>query len=439
MHLLANISVGDISACGRSGRWICGDYEVADVRSGHGIHLPRPPSFLCFPAKIGDASGPYDADPKGSPDGTKVAFVSNYDLERGPFAQITTTVKDGTSLPVTTTDGFPESGELCVMGEVIAYKSKISKSLAGIERQRHGTGRALLHRDVYVTSFGARLMTKKERARATPPWTWLVKAVEELEEPDSKLLYQRQTDVYVSVVRLPDPPHLRRTAAGAELIPGESHWETYGYRLERDGERTGGEPLRPGHAVTLDRDGVYRAIAVEWSGLEGKPSLPVQLRPGTRLTVLRDKPDGFSRTTRVWLVDGTEVNERRARAAETAVCEVRHLYDGVIRRERFERGVLMAAEDLNADGVATRRVTYRSGKLRTREYWRPGQRGPISREIFGADGFKTDEIRWRYGGQKDEYEHWYYNRGWPIRRVHREGREIYEKRGDTWHKVKRDY
>ncbi len=439
VHLLANISVGDISPCGRSGRWICGDYEVADLRSGHGIHLPRPPSFLCFPAQVGDASNPYDADPKGSPDGTKVSFVSNCDLEREPFAQLTATVKDGISLPVTTTDGFPESGELCVLGEVIAYESKTPTSFEGIERQRHGTGKALLSMGAYVTSFASRLMNDEEKARATPPWTWLARAVEESGEPDSKLLYQRQTDVYVSVVRLPDPPHLRRTAAGATLIPGENHWETYGYRLERDGETTADKPLRPGQTVTLDRGGVCRAIAVEWSGLEGKPSLPVQFGSGTRLTVLRKKPDDFSWTARVWRVDGSDVDEQKARAAETAVCEVRHLYDGVIRREWFQRGVLTRAEDLNADGVATRCLTYRNGRLHVREYWRPGQRGPISREIFGTDGFKTDEIRWRYGGQEEEYSHWYYDRGCPIKLAHREGREIYEKRGDAWHVVKRDY
>jgi len=442
VHLLANISVGDISACGRSGRWICGDYEVADLRSGDGVHLPRPPANICFPVNQGDLldkSNAHDADPKGSPDGTKISFVSNYDLKRAPFAQITANF-DGATLRVTTTDGFPESGDLCVGPEVIAYKSKTSTSFEGIERHRYGTGYPRNpHRNQYVTPLTAQLMNAEEKARALPPWGLMVKALEKEGETVCCLVYQRETDVYVSVVRLPDPPHLRRTAAGAELIPGENHWETYGYFLERDGEPKEGKPLRPGQTVTLNRDGDYVAIAVEWSGLEGKPSLPVQLRSGMRLTVLREKPDDFSWTKRVWLVDGSEVDRQKARAAEAAVCEVHHLHDGVIRRERFEHGVLTEAEDLNADGEATRRLTYQNGKLMTREYWKPGQQGPISREIFGAGGFKTDEIRWRYGGQKEEYDHWYYDRGWPIKRAHREGREVYEKRGDTWHTVKRDY
>lgn len=442
VHLLANISVGDISPCGRSGRWICGDYEVADLRCGHGVHLPRPPANICFPVNQGnllDKSNAHDADPKGSPDGTKMSFVSNCDLQRAPFAQISGKL-DGATLHVTTTDGFPKSGELCVGYEVMAYTSKSATSFEGVERHRYGTGYPRPpQRNLYATPLAAQLMTAEEKARALPPWSMMVKALEEAGETDRCLVHQRETDVYVSVVRLPDPPHLRRTATGAELIPGENHWETYGYRFERDGERTTGELRRPGQTVTLDRPGVYRAVAVEWSGLEGKPSLTLELRPGTHLTVLCEKPDDFSWTARVWLDNGAEVDEQKARAAEAAACEVRHLYDGVIRRERFERGVLTRAEDLNADGVATRRLTYRNGKLHMREYWRPGQKGPISREIFGTDGFKTDEIRWRYGGQKEEYDHWWYDRGWPIRRLHREGREVYEKRGDTWHMVKRDY
>ncbi len=439
VHLLANISVGDISPCGRSGRWICGDYEVADLRSGHGVHLPRPPSFLCFPSNVGDASGPYDADPKGSPDGTKISFVSNYDLQQGPFAQLTKTIKEGTSLPVTTTEGFPESGDLCVAREVIGYKSKTSTSFEGIERRKYGTRKSLLSANSFVVSFDTRLMTDQEKARAVPPWTWLVKAVTELGDPKSKLLYQRQTDVYASVVRLPDPPHLRVTAAGAQLIPGENHWETFGYWLDRGDKRTTASPLRPGQTIKLGQSGTYRAVAVEWSGLEGRASHSVELRAGAKLTVLQEKPDDFSWTSRTWLVNGVETDEKKAKVAEKAICEVRHLYDGVIRREKYESGILAAAEDLTADGEATRRLTFTNGKVRTREYWRPGQKGPISREIFGTDGFKTDEIRWRYGGQKEEYGHWYYSRGTPIRRLHREGREVYEKRGDTWHMVKRDY
>ena len=130
---------------------------------------------------------------------------------------------------------------------------------------------------------------------------------------------------------------------------------------------------------------------------------------------------------------------RRGRRPKRRMCEVRHLYDGVIRRERFERGVLASAEDLNADGVATRRLTYGNGKLLTREYWRPGEEGPVSREIFGADGFKTEEIRWWSGGEEEEDDHWYYDHSWPVKRYQWGGNAYHERRGDTWHTVRRGY
>ncbi len=438
MHLLANIGFGDISPCGRSGRWICGDYAVADLRSGDGKGLPRPPSVLCYPANIPDSSDAYDADPKGSPDGTKISFVSNYPFEEAPFAQILETVTDQDSLPVTSTEGFPESGELNVLGEVVGYASKTPTSFEGLERHKYGTGKyGFLKKNWYATLFTARLMTEEEKRRAVPPWSWLIEAIKQTgEDPkNSPLLYQRQTDVYVSVIRLPDPPHLRLAGEVVQLIPGENHWETYGYYLERDGERIEGDPLRPGDDFTLDAEGAYRAIAVEWSGLEGKPSLPLQIAAGRRGVVLDDTPDDFSWTTPVWVVGGKETTEAEALAAEKATCETRHLHDGVIRREHYEKGVIIAAEDLNVDGKATRRLTYQNGKLATREYW-TAEDQLVSREAFGEDGFKTEEVRWdnRYDPPR-ESDHWLYDHGWPIKRIIKGGREVYEKRGDEWVRV----
>ncbi|NOR67604.1 MAG: hypothetical protein GQ528_09640, partial [Woeseiaceae bacterium] len=93
INFLAGISSGDVSPCGRSGRWICGDsgvaqIRVADVRSGDGWTVLEANSYLCFPTNR-DYSGPYDIDLKGSPDGTKIAFVSTYDQKDGPVARIT--------------------------------------------------------------------------------------------------------------------------------------------------------------------------------------------------------------------------------------------------------------------------------------------------------------------------------------------------------------
>ena len=36
VHVLASVGVGDVSPCGRSGRYACGDSTVADLRSGDG-------------------------------------------------------------------------------------------------------------------------------------------------------------------------------------------------------------------------------------------------------------------------------------------------------------------------------------------------------------------------------------------------------------------
>ncbi|MHC4582526.1 MAG: hypothetical protein ACYS14_13805, partial [Planctomycetota bacterium] len=115
VHFLAGISVGDISPCGRSGRWICGDagvaqIRVADLRSGDGWTVMETNSYLCFPSSR-DYSGPYDIDLKGSPDGTKIAFVSTYDQKDGPVARITEEAT-GDTIRVESTAGFPQKGRL---------------------------------------------------------------------------------------------------------------------------------------------------------------------------------------------------------------------------------------------------------------------------------------------------------------------------------------
>jgi hypothetical protein len=435
MHLLANTGFGDISPCGRSGRWICGDYAVADLRSGDGRGLPRPPSVMCFPEGTGDASDSYDADPKGSPDGTKICFVSNYDFQNQPFAQILETVTDEDSLPVTSTRGFPASGDINVLGEVVGYTSRTPTSFEGLERHKYGSGGyPFLKKNWYATLFSALRLTPDERKRASRPWDWLIDGVGG--DMDHPLLWQRQTDMYVSVIRRPDPPHLRMADGGVQLIPGENHWETFGYFVDCDGERIDETPVRPGARLQLTKAGTYHAVAVEWSGLEGKQSLPLRLNGPASLTVFAEEPQDFSWTRRVWVIGDREVAEATARDAAQATCETRHLYDGVIRRERYENGVMVAAGDLNADGYPTRRLTHVGGKLATREYWRPnGKR--VSREMFAADGSKTEEIRWdiRYD-PPPESDHWFYDHGVPVKRIVKNGREVYEKRGDEWAKTK---
>ena len=435
MHLLANTGFGDISPCGKSGRWVCGDYGVADLRSGDGHGLPRPPSVMCFPEGTGDASDSYDADPKGSPDGTKICFVSNYDFQNEPFAQILETVTDEGSLPVTSTAGFPDSGDINVLGEVVGYTSKTPTSFEGLERHKYGSGGyPFLKKNWYATLFSALRMTPDERKRAAPPFPWLVEGLGgDMEHP---LMWQRQTDIYVSVIRRPDPPHLRMGANGVQLMPGENHWETFGYYLLRDGVRIREEPVRPGSVLGRIEAGTYHAVAVEWSGLEGEQSLPLTLNQPASLTVFAEEPHDFSWTQRVWVVGDREVAEATALRAPSAVCETRHLQDGVIRRERYENGAMVAAEDLNADGYATRRLTFAEGRLTTREYWRAdGKR--VSRESFQRDGSKTEEIRWdlRYD-PPTESDRWLYDHGTPVKRILKGGSDVYEKRGEDWVKTK---
>ena len=117
IHFLANITMGDICPCGFSGRWICGStgggrgpLRVADTRSGDGWIATKTYSFLCFPGSQ-DNSGPYDIDAKGSPDGTKIAFVSTYDLKDGPATEVAEDFA-GDRIVVRSTEGFPAKGRL---------------------------------------------------------------------------------------------------------------------------------------------------------------------------------------------------------------------------------------------------------------------------------------------------------------------------------------
>ncbi|MGI5817716.1 MAG: hypothetical protein ACOX9R_06405 [Armatimonadota bacterium] len=438
LHVLAWMSFGDISPCGRSGRWICGDYGVADLRTADGVDLPRAPSSLCYPASIIDHSGPYDADPKGSPDGTKVSFVSNYPFDTAPHTRLMDALGDQESVRVESTDGFPPSGEIDVLTEVIAYASKTETAFEGLERHRYATGgRETLNAGLDVTLFSARLMTEDERRRSVEPWPWLARAVRDAGmDEDCPLLHQRQTDVYISVVRLPDPPWLREVEGGVELIPGENHRETFGYHLLRDGERVTAEPLRPGEQTAL-QPGTWLAVAVEWSGLEGIPSPETVVEAETRLTVPPAIPDDFSWIVEQWRVEERPSDRVEALAADRATREVHQRAEGLFRIESHEQGLLTYAEDVNTEGFACRRETYAGGTLSKREIWQP-MVGTADRlrtsELFTPAGFKTEEMHFGYpetDGPPVVVDHWWYQDGWPVRRE-RHGGAVWEKRGDDW-------
>jgi len=414
IHFLAAIGCGDISPCGRSGRWICGDagvaqIRVADLRSGDGWSVLETNSFLCFPTNR-DYSGPYDIDLKGSPDGTKIAFISTYDLKDGPVARITQDVA-GNLIRVNSTEGFPSAGRLINAsgfgGEVLGYQRKTGTTFEGLRRGLYGTSsNASLRRGRPLTSFEAMLIPEELRKGLPLPPRWMRDVIK---DKDSPLMLQRSSDLYVVVVRLPDRPHLRRSGEEIQLIPGENHWETYGYHIYKNGMKITSNPLRSGTSLALPGRGKYTVVAVEWSGLESKQSLPLEIQQREALEILSDKPSDFSWTRSRYLVQGKEVSEEEIRRSQEAMAETVHLHDGVIQRTWYRRGEVTERHDLNLEAKAIRRLFYKGGELVRREYHdRNGNH--ISSELFGSDGYIAESIQ--HGTRP---RHWWYQRGVPVK------------------------
>ncbi len=414
VHILAWGWMGDVSPCGASGRWACGDSVVADLRSGDCWETVEPLSRLCFPANVGDGSEIYDADPKGSPDGTKIAFVTNYPLDTGPVTHITHVRSD--SLEVGSTEGFPDEGNLVIRREVIKYEKKTPTSFNGLIRKAHNTEGSNLRQNQVVTSFEARCLTDEQFHSLEEPHVGLTKAVNDLGSP---LMRQRMTDMHLVVVRRPDRPHLRLAGDSIELIPGEQHRETLGDHLLLGDKRVTQEPIVPGEPFLLEQSGTWRAVAVEHSGLESEPSLPIKLPVGN-LVIHNRTPADFS-----W----TSTRERNG------VLETIHLHDGLIRREWYKNSALTRRHDLNATGKATRRTQYNDGRITTREYYKPDGH-LVSRELFDESGSVTVQIRFKpeaNGNARDiPRETWHYDQGMPIRHLkHDTGREYFKKK-DRW-------
>ena len=172
-------------------------------------------------------------------------------------------------------------------------------------------------------------------------------------------------------------------------------------------------PLRPSRSLTLPGKGTYTAIAVEWSGLQSKPSLPLRIHRRTTVKVLSGKPSDFS-----WTREQHSVEDNRT------IVETVHLHDGVICRSWYRSGVLIERHDLNVEGKASRRLFYRDGKLNKREYHdRNGYH--VSTELFGSDGYITESIQ--HGSRP---RHWWYKQGVPVK--YARGEKIYLKDGDRW-------
>ncbi|MFA7005534.1 MAG: hypothetical protein WC429_15940, partial [Verrucomicrobiia bacterium] len=406
VHVLAAGGGGNLSPCGHSGRFAVGDSAMFDLRSGDTWQYKYFLSDRLIPSK--QFYPGFDGEAKGSPDGTKVAFTVRYDMEKGPVTELTEDLRDnGQVLHVKSTEGFPPAGAIAARREVIGYERKTPTTFEDLTRGLHGTlVNAGMFRGWPVTDLRYHLLTDAEWKK--------VKAVDlglrqDVKDTNSPLFRQRGRDVYVMAVRRPDRPWLLPLRGAVQLIPGESHYETFGYHLAHNGRRFTTRPVRASETLRLT-PGQYSAVAVEWSGLESEPSAALNLTTPAVLQVLGDAPKNFSWTRDRWLVNNTESPAAAAAMVPEAVREIVHLYDGAIAREWYRKGVIAQHHDLNYEGKAIRRLTYEAGKLATRDYYnRDGEQ--VSRELFAADGFITERIMFaKYGNTVGEADHWWFDK-----------------------------
>ncbi len=427
VHILAAGTVGNLSACGHSGRFLVGDSAMFDLRSGDTWPFRHLLSPDLRPTK--DFYPIFDGEAKGSPDGTKVAFTVRYDMEKGAVTELVGPLRAGEpSLHVKSTEGFPSSGAVVIWTEIIGYQSKTPTSFEGLTRGRHGTrtmdgataGRA-------VTDFTHHLLTDDAWKKVAAVGNEIRQAITDINSP---LLRQRGRDVYVAVVRKPDRPWLRASGTTVQLIPGESHYETAGYHLNLNGRRITTRLIRADERLPLRSPGRYAAVAVEWSGLESELGNELNVTAAATLELLSEAPPDFAWTTDRWLVGERETSPALAEKADEAVCEIVHRHDGVIAREWHTKGQMIRRHDLNQQGKGIRRLAYESGRLVTRDYFNRDDQH-VSRQVFAPDGFITETISLGVNnGRSIENDHWWFEKGTPVRRVSFRTETV--KEGDDW-------
>lgn len=414
---LAYAGGGDVSPCGRSGRYICGgDLMIADTRSGDVWSVLRSQSAIVYPME-GDFSTLSDIDPKGSPDATKIHFHSTRELEGLAAAAVTGYDRDRPDvIEVKSTAEFPETGELVARWEVIGYERKTATTFEGLTRQKYGTRPApdLVNKVRELLPLSAFVLSRGQSATAKPDPSMVHAGI----DASNPLLYQRQTNCYIVVCRLPDRPHLRIAGEGkVELIPGENHWETRGYRLFRNGEAVSDTILEAGAVLAVSTPGEYSAAAVEWSGLESPVSLPLMVSKDATLTVLEEIPADFSPTRKVWEAGGKTVPEAKARRADRATMRLMHIHDGEIATEIWKHGVRTDCADLDRDGNPIRLREFTDGKLKKQIYRTP-QGDLASEEFFAPDGgSKTEYIKYdiRPGRIGHVTRRWIHHEGRPVK------------------------
>ena len=460
IHYLAAVRCGDISPAGHSGRWITGSGNVgalvmADLRSGDGwTYLPTALSQV-HSSKFYDyrsSSALEDNDAKGSPDGTKICFVSNYDLKNGPVTKVAENMAPGDNrIVVESTEGFPASGRLDVRNEVIGYERKTATSFEGLTRGMYATTPEVprefddsvpgkysppatgIRTGQTISSFEHRYIPEdKRKGRALPS---RFAGDNFRDDRNSALIWQNRTDIYTAVVRLPDRPWIREIEGRIELIPGENHWETFGYHIYRNGKKLTDDPVRPGSQFSVTDAGQYSTVAVEWSGLESSMSPVFEISGNSTIHIREDKPADFSWTFDRWLVDGKEVTNEVAQNTQDARRDIVHRLEGVIHREWYNWGQITRRHDLNRDGLAMRRLFYRDGAPSRREFHNR-QKEHTSTELFDKDGSITESILYQYNDDRQsEREHYWYDHGMPIKYIGRGGRDgtgLFMKEGDQW-------
>jgi len=373
----SNTAAHDPSSCGRSGQWTCTTDGIND-RLKIFDWRTTDTTLACYSCSIihqtdgddRDLSGPYDSDACGSPDGTKICFSTNYQLDRFPATQVT--ASDDDTLDVLSTDGFPEKGLLSVHVGILAYSGKTPTRFTGIQRKALGSRFTVIREGTTVSNFLGR--TDEHAA--------------------DLLAAQYSTDVYMAVVRRPDCPALAVQAGQIVLYPGFNHRETRGYVLSVDGQPIDGEPWDGQSPRSLPKGERLQAAAVEWSGLCSDWSEPVTSAAtvGT-LRFVPERPAELDAPVKRPLppdrrmVESAKQPERSKSAAQKAF--LLSTPDGTpLAEEYYERGVLQQRNELTPDGRITLIREYQDGHLRRRTVRDPDER-PLRIESLDPEGYLT--------------------------------------------------
>ncbi len=421
----SNSSAHDPSACGRSGQWTCTTDGINDRLKVFDWRTTDT-TLVCYSCSIihqvegdnRDLSGPYDSDACGSPDGTKICFSSNYQLDRFPATQVTGSSEH--TLEVLSTAGFPEQGLLSVHVGILSYTGKTQTAFTGIQPNALGSRFTVLREGTSVSNFLGRTDAQAQDLLAA----------------------QYATDVYLAVVRRPDRPALAARDDAIVLHPGFNHRETRGYALYVDGETVSGEPWDPRQPLTLPQGKQLQAAAVEWCGLRSElsPAMPL----GTGARVLRYDPqrpaelDAPRQRLMVVGVEGKLSSAPRGATVQGLPQAAVQFTTGdgqPLAEEYYERGRLQRRHELTPDGRTTLIQEYQEGRLSKRTIRDPEER-LLRIEHLDPQGYLTKCESFSRGRLSSWIE--YRDREPATRTVFTaKGKEIgFENRNGVWERVR---